>query len=258
MKKVLLALLVSLVIASSAFAGTKITVGVTPFPHKDIMLVVKDLLQKDGYDLVIKEFTDYVTPNMALAEKSLDANFFQHIPYLENMNKERKLNLVNVAKVHIEPIGLYSQKIKKLDDLKKRAQIAIPNDPTNCARALKLLEKAGLIKVKEGELVTAKDITENPKKLRFRELDAAQLPRTLQDVDASVINTNFAVEAKLIPAKDAIIIEGKESPYANIVVVREADKESPATKALVKAVNSPEVKKYINDVLVPRGIVPAF
>ncbi|MEG1642163.1 MAG: MetQ/NlpA family ABC transporter substrate-binding protein [Synergistaceae bacterium] len=258
MKKFILAVLFSLVLATSAFAATNVVVGVTPFPHKDIMLVVKDLMAKDGYNLVIKEFTDYVTPNTALAEKSLNANFFQHIPYLNNMNKERNLGLAWVAKVHIEPLGLYSKKIKKIAELKKGAQIAIPNDPTNCARALRLLEKNGLIKVKAGELVTARDITDNPKKIKFRELDAAQLPRTLQDVDASVINTNFAVEAKLIPAKDAIVIEGKDSPYANIVVVRNEDKNKPEIKSLVKAVNSKEVKAFINKVLVPKGIVPAF
>ncbi|MDO5562881.1 MAG: MetQ/NlpA family ABC transporter substrate-binding protein [Synergistaceae bacterium] len=259
MKKVILAVLLALIVASSAFAANKtITIGVTPFPHKDIMLVVKGLLAKQGYDLVIKEFTDYVTPNTALAEKSLTANFFQHIPYLDNTNKEKKLGLTWVAKIHIEPLGLYSLKIKKIADIKKGAQIAIPNDATNCARALRLLEKSGLIKVKKGELVTAKDITDNPRNVKIRELDAAQLPRTLQDVDAAVINTNFAVEAKLIPAKDAIVIEGKDSPYANIIAVRAADKNTPEVKALIKAANSKEVKDYINKVLVPKGIVPAF
>ncbi|WP_455595422.1 MetQ/NlpA family ABC transporter substrate-binding protein [Cloacibacillus porcorum] len=259
MKKIALALLAALIIPAAAFAASKeIKVGVTPFPHKDLMNVVKELVAKDGYDLKIVEFTDYVTPNTALAEKALDANFFQHIPYLENTNKERGYDLVWVAKIHIEPLGLYSKKIKKIDELKNGAQIAIPNDATNCARALRLLEKSGLIKVKAGELVTAKDITENPKNLKIRELDAAQLPRTLQDVDAAVINTNFAGEAGLIPAKDAIVIEGKDSPYANVLVVRGADKDSPAVKALVKASNSKEVKDYINKNLVPKGIVPAF
>lgn len=259
MRKAVLALLVVLMSATTLFAATKtITVGVTPFPHKDIMLVAKEILAKQGYNLVIKEFTDYVTPNTALAEKSLTANFFQHIPYLENMNREKKLGLTWVAKVHIEPLGLYSKKIKKLTELKKGAQIAIPNDATNCARALRLLEKSGLIEVKKGELVTAKDITRNTKNIKFRELDAAQLPRTLQDVDAAVINTNFAVEAKLVPSKDAIVIEGKDSPYANVIAIRMADKNNPEILALVKAVNSKEVKEYIIKNLVPKGIVPAF
>lgn len=260
MKKTLLALLIALVAltAPAYAAGKTITVGVTPFPHKDIMIVAKGLLEKEGYQLVIKEFTDYVTPNTALAEGSLDANFFQHIPYLDNMNKERKLGLAWVAKVHIEPLGLYSTKLKKLDEIKDGAQISIPNDPTNGARALRLLEKHGLIKVKAGALVTARDITDNPRKLKIRELDAAQLPRTLRDVAAAVINTNFAVEANMIPARDAIVIEGSDSPYVNVVVVREADKDKPEIKALVKAVNSPEVKKFIEDELVPKGIVAAF
>ncbi|MDL2298296.1 MetQ/NlpA family ABC transporter substrate-binding protein [Synergistaceae bacterium OttesenSCG-928-D05] len=258
MKKIIFALLLALIIPAAAFAAETITIGVTPFPHKDIMLVVKDLLAKEGYNLEIKEFTDYVTPNTALAEGSLNANFFQHVPYFDNMNKERGLKLAWVAKIHIEPLGLYSQKIKSLDEIKNGAQISIPNDPTNCARALRLLEQNGLIKIKEGELVTAKDITDNPKKLKFRELDAAQLPRTLQDVTASVINTNFAVEANMIPARDAIVIEGKDSPYANIIAVRDADKDTPAIKALVKASNSPEVKAFIETELVPKGIVPAF
>ena len=222
------------------------------------MLVVKDLLAKEGYDLVIKEFTDYVQPNMALADGNLDANFFQHIPYLENMNKEKDLKLTWVAKVHVEPLGLYSHKIKALDELKDGDTISVPSDPTNCARALRLLEANGLIKIKEGELVTAKDITENPKNIKIMEIEAAQLPRTLDDVTAAVINSNFAGEAGLIPSKDAIIMEGKDSPYANIIAVREAEKDSPAIQALAKAANSPEVKAYIVKELEPKGIVPAF
>ena len=259
MKKLVLAFLLILALPFAALAENKtITIGVTPFPHKDIMLVVKDLLAKEGYDLVIKEFTDYVQPNMAIAEGSLDANFFQHIPYLENMNKEKDLKLTWVAKVHIEPLGLYSHKIKSLDELKDGATISVPSDPTNCARALRLLEANGLIKIKAGELVTAKDITDNPKNLKIMEIEAAQLPRTLDDVTAAVINTNFAGEAGLIPSKDAIIMEGKDSPYANVIAVREAEKNSPAIKALAKAANSPEVKAYIVKELEPKGIVPAF
>jgi len=260
MKKLLLCLGLVLCFASQALAADNktIIVGVTPFPHKDIMLVAKPLLEKEGYTLEIKDFSDYVQPNVNLAEGFLTANFFQHIPYLENMNKERNLGLVWVAKIHIEPLGLYSKKITSLDQLKAGDTIAVPNDPTNGARALRLLEKNGLITLKPGELVMAKDIVQNPKGLKFIELEAAQLPRTLVDVTASVINTNFAVEADMIPARDAIIIEGEDSPYANIVVVREKDKDSPAVQALVKAVQSPEVKKYIVEELEPKGIVPAF
>ena len=261
MKKALAAVLAAvLLVPAIAFAADDkvIKVGVTPFPHKDIMEAARPLLEKEGYELKIVEFTDYVTPNTALAEGAIDANFFQHVPYFDNANKERGLKCVWVAKIHIEPMGLYSSKVKSVDEIEEGAQIAIPNDATNCARALRVLEKAGLIKVKEGELITAKDITDNPKKLKISEIDAAQLPRTLQDVTAAVINTNFAGEAGLNPAKDAIVIEDKDSPYANIIVVREADKDSDKTKALVKAVQSPEVKAFIEKDLVPRGIVPAF
>ncbi|MDL2266505.1 MetQ/NlpA family ABC transporter substrate-binding protein [Desulfovibrio sp. OttesenSCG-928-G15] len=260
MKKLLLCLGLLVCFASVAHAADDktIVVGVTPFPHKEIMLIAKPLLEKDGYTLELKDFSDYVQPNVNLAEGHLTANFFQHIPYLDNMNKERDLKLAWVAKVHIEPIGLYSKKISKLDDLKKGDTIAVPNDPTNGARSLRLLEAQGLFKFKEGELITARDVVENPKELKLVELEAAQLPRTLVDVTASVINTNFATEAGLVPSKDAIVIEGSESPFANIIAVREQDKDSPAVKALVKAVNSPEVKEYIVKELEPRGIVAAF
>ena len=258
MKRLLLSLAMVLALAAPSFAAEDIVVGVTPFPHKDIMLAAKPLLAKEGYNLVIKEFTDYVQPNMALASKQLFANFFQHEPYLENMNKEKKLNLVSIGKVHIEPLGVYSKKIKKLADLKKGNSISVPNDPTNEARALRLLEANGVITIKPGALVTVADITKNPLGLKFHELDAAQLPRTLEDVTASVINTNFAGEAGLVPARDALVMEGSESPYANIVVVRSEDKDSPKAKALMKAVLSPEVKAYIQKTLVERGIVPVF
>ena len=258
MKRLLLSLALVLALAVPSFAAEDIVVGVTPFPHKDIMLAAKPLLAKEGYNLVIKEFTDYVQPNMALASKQLFANFFQHEPYLDNMNKEKKLDLVSIGKVHIEPLGVYSKKIKKLAALKKGNSISVPNDPTNEARALRLLEANGVITIKPGALVTVADITKNPLGLKFHELDAAQLPRTLDDVTASVINTNFAGEAGLVPSRDALVMEGSESPYANIVVVRSADKDSPKAKALMKAVQSPEVKEYIQKNLVERGIVPVF
>jgi len=260
MKKLFFGLILLVCFASSAIAAADktIVVGVTPFPHKEIMLVAKPLLEKEGFTLVLRDFSDYVQPNMALAEGHLTANFFQHIPYLENMNRERKLNLAWVAKVHIEPLGLYSRKIKSLDELKTGDTISVPNDPTNNARALRLLEKHGLLTLKEGALVTARDITANPRGLKIVELEAAQLPRTLVDVTASVINTNFASEAGLVPSRDAIIIEDKDSPFANVIAVREADKDSPAVKALVRAVTSPEVRAFIVKDLEPRGIVAAF
>ena len=261
LKKTVSALLAALLFApTAAFAADDkvITVGVTPYPHKDVMEITRPLLEKEGYTLKLVEFTDYVTPNKALAEGSLDANFFQHIPYLEHANAELKLNCVWVAKILVAPIGLYSEKIKSIDEIKNGAHIAIPNDSTNCARALRLLEGAGFIKVKEGELVTAKDIIENPKKLKISEIEAPQLPRALRDVTAAFINTTFAGEAGLNPSKDAILVEDGNSPYANIIAVRASDKDSAKIKALIKASQSPEVKTYIEKELVPKGMIPAF
>lgn len=253
-----LALLFVLPAGSRAADDKKIVIGVTPFPHAEIVKVAAPLLEKEGYTVEIKEFNDYVTPNIALNDGSLTANFFQHIPYLDDQVKNQKYDIAWIAKVHIEPLGIYSKKVKSIGEIQSGANIAVPNDPTNNARALRVLEKAGLIKVKEGELVTARDITDNPRNVKIVELEAAQLPRTLDDTTASVINTNFAVEAGLIPAKDAIAIEDKDSPYANVLVVRKADLDKPAIKALAKALNSPEVKKYIDTELTPKGIVPAF
>jgi D-methionine transport system substrate-binding protein len=259
-KVLLIALALLAILPAGSFAADdkKIVIGVTPFPHAEIVKVAVPLLEKEGYTVDIKEFNDYVTPNIALNDGSLTANFFQHIPYLDDQVKNQNYDIVWVAKVHIEPLGIYSKKVKSVGEIPSGATIAVPNDPTNNARALRVLEKAGLIKVKPGELVTARDITDNPKNIKIVELEAAQLPRTLDDTTASVINTNFAVEAGLIPAKDAIAIEDKDSPYANILVVRKADVDKPAIKALAKALNSPEVKKYIEVELVPKGIVPAF
>ncbi len=259
MKRLVLTLLCLVCSVSFTLAGgKKLVIGVTPFPHKDLMLVAQKELAKDGYELEIREFTDYVQPNMALHSGSLDANFFQHIPYLENMNKQENLDLAWIAKVHIEPLGLYSKKIDSLDKLKKGDRLAVPNDPTNEARALRLLEANKIIEIKPGELVTVKDITANPLNLEIMELEAAQLPRVLQDVTAAVINTNFAAEADLVPSRDAIVIEGKDSPYANVIVVRKCDVDTPAIKALAKACNSAAVKEYIEKNLIEKGIVPGF
>jgi D-methionine transport system substrate-binding protein len=234
-----------------------IRIGASPTPHTEILQVVKPLLEKDGYKLEIKEFEDYVIPNTALADGELDANFFQHVPYLKKMNEEKKLNLDYTVKVHIEPMGVYSSKIKDLKELKDGAVIAIPNDATNGARALRVLETAGLIKLKAGELVSKLDITENAKNFKIQELDAPQLPRVLTDVDAAVINTNYAIQANLNPSKDALAIESKDSPYANIIAVKAADKNAPWAQALSKALTSPEVKKFIEEKY-KGNIVPAF
>ena len=232
-------------------------VGATPVPHAEILEVIKPLLEAKGYKLEIVEFTDYVTPNKALSSKELDANFFQHVPYLEEMNKKENLKLTYTVKVHVEPIAFYSETLKDIKDLPDGATIAIPNDPTNGARALILLANNGLIKVKDGLLITAMDITENPKKLKFEELEAAAIARALQDVDGAVINTNYALEAGLNPVADALIIEDQNSPYANILAVREDNKDDAGIKALGEALNSPEVKKFIADEY-KGAIVPAF
>jgi len=226
-----------------------IKIGVTPKPHEEIVNIAKPLLEKEGYTVEITEFNDYNQPNTAVEEGSLDANFFQHTPYLNEQNSSKGYHLVSVGAVHLEPMGLYSKKVKSLEELKDGATIAVPNDPSNEARALKLLAGKGLIKIKDGELVTSKDITENPKDLKFNELEAAAVPRAIDDVDAAVINGNYAIEAKFNPAKDAIIIEDKNSeaakPYANIVVVKQGNENQEKIKALVKAMTSPEVKEFI-------------
>lgn len=245
--------------ANNTAAKTTLKVAATPVPHAEILQVVKPMLEKEGIDLQIIEMNDYVRPNMAVAEKELDANFFQHTPYLEKFSTEHNLQLANVAGVHIEPMGIYSKKIKSLNELADGAQVAIPNDPTNGGRALALLEKAGVLKLKDGVGInaTAKDIVDNPKNLKVTELEAPQLPRALDDVAIAVINTNYALEAKLVPTKDALFIEQKDSPYVNILVVRKGDENRPEIQKLVKALTSEEVKKFINDKY-QGAVVPAF
>ena len=242
-----------------AASAEKLTVAATPVPHAEILEFLKPELAKQGVELEVKVFTDYVQPNVQVAEKHLDANFFQHKPYLDEFNKGKGTNLVVVTGVHIEPFGAYSQKVKKLSDLKEGAQVAIPNDATNGGRALLLLDKAGVIKLKDPNniLATPRDVVENPKKLKFRELEAATLPRVLGQVDLALINTNYALQAKLNPAKDALAIEGSQSPYVNILVARPDNKDSAAMKKLAAALNSPEVKKFIQDKY-KGAVVPAF
>ncbi|WP_279128767.1 MetQ/NlpA family ABC transporter substrate-binding protein [Helicobacter winghamensis] len=236
----------------------KIIVGATPEPHAMILEQIKPLLAKDGIEIEIKEFTDYVTPNKSLDDGSLDANFFQHKPYLDSFNKEHKTNLVSVAGIHIEPMGIYSKNIKNLDELKEGDLISLPNDPSNGARALRILEKNGLIKLKDGvELASVQDIVENSKGLKFKEMDAPQLARALGDVSASVINTNFALLAGLNPLNDAIAIEDKDSPYANILVVKAGNENNPNIQKLISALQSEEVRKFIMDTY-KGAILPSF
>ena len=234
-------------------------VGATPVPHAEILNEIKPLLAKDGIDLQIIEFTDYVKPNLSLNDKEIDANFFQHEPYLKKFAADRKLDLVNLVAVHIEPMGVYSKKLKDIKSVPDGAKVAIPNDPTNGGRALNILAKAGLIKLKDGVGISATvgDIVENPKNLKITEAEAAMLPRTLDDVDLAVINSNFAMEAKLNPTKDALFIEPKDSPYANIVAVRKGDENRKEIQALKKALTSPEVKKFIEEKY-KVAVIPAF
>ena len=254
MKKVL-AVLAAMAVAVLALAGcggtddkkaateTKVLkVGATAVPHAEILEQIKDDLKAEGIDLQVVEFNDYVQPNLALNDKELDANYFQHAPYLENFVKEHpEVKLANAAGIHIEPMGIYSHKVKSLNEVKDGATVAIPNDPTNGGRALILLSKAGLITLKDNNNIaaTVNDITANPKNLKFQELEAAQVPRSVDDVDLAV-NDDVAV-------KDSLYIEDATSPYVNIVAVRQGDEERPEIKALIKALQSEKVKKFIEE-----------
>lgn len=245
--------------AAPAAAADKLVVAATQVPHAEILDFVKPTLAKEGVDLEVKVFSDYVQPNVQLVDKQVDLNFFQHQPYLDTFNQDRKAHLVAIAKVHVEPFGAYSKKIKKVSELKNGATVAIPNDPTNGGRALLLLQKQGLIKLKNPTdiRVTPRDVVENPHKLKFQELEAAMLPRSLDDVDLALINTNYALEAGLVPTKDALFIEGSDSPYANVLVARPDDKDKPAVQKLVKALHTPEVKQFILEKY-KGAVVPAF
>jgi D-methionine transport system substrate-binding protein len=224
-------------------------VGVTAGPHAEILDAVKKVAEKDGLRVEVVEFNDYIQPNVALSQGDIAINSFQHQPYLDNIIKDRKYDIVSVGKTVIFPMGIYSTKIKNIAEIKEGATIAIPNDPTNGGRALLLLEKLGLIKLKPGTGLnaTAADIQENPKKVVVRELDAAQIPRSLADVDVSAINTNYAMTAGLVPNKDAIALEDADSPYANILAVLSKDKENESIKKFIKAYQSDEVKKFVNE-----------
>ncbi len=242
-----------------ALAADKLSIAATPVPHAEILEHIKPALKEAGVDLDIKVFTDYVQPNQQVADGQIDANFFQHKPYLDSFNKERGTDLVSVGLVHVEPFGAYSKKIDNIENLKEGARVAIPNDPSNGARALLLLEKNGLIKLKDPEnlLATSRDVSENPKQLKFTELEAATLARVLDDVDLALINTNYAIEAGLNPLEDALIIEGSESPYANLVAVKAGNEKDERVEKLLKALQSEDVKKFIADKY-KGAVVPAF
>lgn len=234
-------------------------VGASPIPHAEILESVVPVLKEQGINLEIVEFTDYVLPNVQLYEKQLDANFFQHVPYLDQFNKDKNYDLVKVAGVHVEPFGVYSSKLTSIDELQDGAKIAIPNDPSNGGRALLLLAQHGLIALNEskGVNVTVADIKDNPHNFEIVELEAATLPRVLEEVDIATINTNYALEAGLNPTKDALFIEDKDSPYVNILVARPDNKDSEAIQKLAAALRSPEVEAFINEKY-NGAVVPAF
>ena len=256
MKKILAIALVALLTIVSVFAQatsetqsstTKIVVGATPEPHAALLSLVVDDLAAQGITLEVKEFTDYVTPNDAVEYGEIDANYFQHIPYLESFNTEHGYHLVNAGGIHVEPIALYSSKYSSLSDIPNGAVVAIPNDPTNEGRALLLLQSAGLIKLKDNAGLEAipLDIVENPKNLKFSEIEAATLPRILSDVDAAVINGNYAIPAGLVATRDGLFVEGADSPYVNVIAVKAGNENNPAVKALVEALKSDKVKAYV-------------
>ncbi|MFZ6816898.1 MetQ/NlpA family ABC transporter substrate-binding protein [Undibacterium sp. Ji22W] len=251
---------IGLSLAGSAQAQDTLTIAANPVPHAEILEFVKPQLAKQGVILKIKVFTDYIQPAVQVNEKHLDGNYYLTQPYLNEFKKSHKNDLqVPLVKVHVEPFAGYSTKYKKLSDLPNGATIAIPNDPANSGRALILLAKQGILKLKDINNISAtkKDIIDNPKNLKFKELEAATLPRILGQVDLALINTNYAIEAKLNPLKDSLFIEDANSPYANLLVAREDNKNSPAFKKLAAALNSPEVKKFIQE-RYKGAVVPAF
>lgn len=246
--------------SSSDYSGA-LVVAASPTPHAEILDYIKDhLAKKAGLDLEVKEFTDYVTPNTATEDGSVDANYFQNKPYLDDFNKKNGTHIVPVVTVHLEPLGLYSHKVKSADALKSGATVAVPNDSVNEARALRLLAANGLITLKAGvgNEATPADITKNPKNLKFKELEAAQTPRSLDDVDAAVINGNYAISSGLKPAKDALVLESAtDNPYGNFLAVKKGNEKDPRVKKLAKLLTSPEVKKFIEDKY-DGSVIPSF
>lgn len=234
-------------------------VGATPVPHAELLEQVKPILAEQGIDLQIIEYNDYVVPNTAVEEGSNDANFFQHAPYLEDFNAKNNTHLVNAGGIHIEPMGIYPGKTTALDALPDGASVAIPNDATNEGRALLLLQAQGLITLKEdaGLEATPNDIAENPKNLTFQELEAAMLPNTVSEVDLSIINSNYALDAGFNPVEDSLAIEDSQSPYVNIIAVKEGRENDGAIVALVNALQSEAIRTYINDNY-KGAVVPAF
>jgi D-methionine transport system substrate-binding protein len=264
MKKLLFPLAVGLIFLTGcsregSSADGRLTVAATAVPHAEILEVVKPMLAKEGVTLNVRIFNDYVQPNDQVVQKLIDVNYFQTEPYLDAYNRDRRSNLVTLVGVHIEPFGAYSRKYRSLADVPAGADVVLPNDPSNNSRALILLDKAGVIKLKDPKnpLSTLRDITANPKQWKFRELDAAMLPRVLDQVDLALINTNYALDAGLDPVKDALVIEGADSPYVNFLVGRPDNRDDPRVKKLAAALTSPEVKAFIAQKY-KGAVLPAF
>ncbi len=269
LKKVIAAVLVAATCVFAAGCGSsgdtasndkkEIKMGVTAGPHAEVMEEVAKEAAKQGITLKVVEFNDYVTPNTSLADKDLDMNSMQHQPYLDNVVQKKGLKLASIGKSIILPMAVYSHKYKDIKDVADGAKVTIPNDPTNGARALLLLQQAGLIKLKNGQAVDASvtDVVENPKNLQFVELDAAQIPRSLDDTDLACVNTNYAIPAGLNPQKDSLLVEDKNSPYANVIVVREEDKNNETYKKVVAIYQSEPIKKFIEEKY-QGTILPAF
>lgn len=246
--------------AASAPAETvTLKIAASPTPHAEILNAVKDVLAQEGIDLVVTEYGDYIVPNTAVEEGEEDANYFQHLPYMDNFNVENGTHLVSAGGVHIEPMGVYAGKTATLADLPDGATIAIPNDATNEGRALLLLEAQGLITLKDSSNLNAtpNDIAENPKNLQFKELEAAMLPNTVEEVDLSVINANYALQAGFNPVDDALALEDANSPYVNIISVKEGSENDPAIQALVAALQSDTVRDFITETY-GGAVVPVF
>ena len=234
-------------------------IGVNPIPHGEILQQVMPLLEREGIQVQVIYFSDYIQPNLALASGDIDANLFQHVPFMDRFNRDHGTHIVAVAKIHIEPLGLYPGRTKTLSALPDGAIIAIPNDPVNSGRGLLLLQSAGLIKLRTGTntTTTLQDVSSNPKHLKISELEAAQLPRSLRDVDAAVINTNYALAAKLNPLKDAIFLENSASPYANVLSTVPEKANDPRILALVRALQSPTARQFIQQKY-QGAVLPAF
>ncbi len=243
---------------SGAAKTEKLIVGATPIPHAELLNLVKDDLKKEGIELEVVEFNDYVQPNKALADKSIDANFFQHVPYMEDFGKKNHIDMVAVGNIHLEPMALYSKKIKNVNDLKNGDTLIIPNDPTNGGRALILLDKAGIIKLKDNTKLdsTPADIIKNPKNIKIETLSNEQIAPRLSEVAGAIINSNFAIDAK-VTKNEIILIEGKDSTYVNVVTVLKENQNDERVKKLVKALQSEKVKKYIEEKYDGR-VIPAF